>query len=67
MTAGKMSTSVLSIRAVNDLTLEVETGEACHSLPGMMKFGFLLHKNDLEAHGPYYCNDSNTKKRNQPD
>ena len=62
-----MPTSALGIRAVNDLTLEVETEEACPLLPGMMKFGFLLHKNDLEAHGPYYCNDSNTKKRNQPD
>ena len=57
----------MGIRAVDDLTLEVETAEACPLLPGMMKFGFLLHKNDLEAHGAYYCNDSNTKKRNQPD
>jgi len=62
-----MPTFALGIRAVDDLKLEVETAEACPPLPGMMKFGFLLHKNDLEAHGPYYCNDSNTKKRNQPD
>ena len=62
-----MQTFALGIRAVDDLTLEIETAEACPLLPGMMKFGFLLHKNDLEAHGPYYCNDSNTKKRIQPD
>ena len=62
-----MPTFALGIRAVDDLTLEVETAEACPLLPGMMKFGFLIHKNDLEAHGAYHCNDSNTKKRNQPD
>ena len=62
-----MPTFALGIRAVDDLKLEVESAEACPLLPGMMKFGFLLHKNDLGAHGPYYCNDSNTKKRNQPD
>ena len=62
-----MPTFALGNRAVADLTLEVETVEACPLLPGMMKFGFLLLKNALEAHGPHYCNDSDTKKRNQTD
>lgn len=48
-----MPTSTLGIRAVDDLTLELESEEACPPLPGMMKFGFPLHKNALEAHGPY--------------
>ena len=62
-----MPTFALGIRAVDDLKLEVESAAACPLVPGMMKFGFLLHKNDLEAHGPYYFNDSDTNKRNQPD
>ena len=62
-----MPTFALGIRAVDDLTLEVETAEACPLLPWMIKFGLLSYKTDLEAHGAYYCNDSNTKKRNQPD
>ena len=44
MTAGEMPTSALSIRAVNDLTIEVETEGASPLLPGVMKFGFLLYK-----------------------
>ena len=58
-----MPTFALGIRAVDDLTLEVETEEACPLLPGVMKFGFLLHKKALEAYGPYYCNDLDTNKK----
>ena len=62
-----MPTSALGIRAVDDLTLEVETEGVFPPLPGVMKFAFLLSKKALEAHGPYYNNDPDTKKKNQLD
>ena len=46
-----MPTFALGIRAVDDLTLEVETVEACHLFPEVMTFGFLLYKRALEVHG----------------
>ena len=58
--AGEMPTSALGIRAVDDLTLEVETEGVFPPLPGVMKFAFLLSKKALEAHGPYYNNDPDT-------
>ena len=67
MIAGEMPTSALGIRAVDDMTLDVETEGVFPPLPGVMKFAFLLSKKALEAHGPYYNNDPDTKKKNQPD
>ena len=51
--AGEMPPSALGIRAVDDLTVEVETEGVFPPLPGVMKFAFLLSKKALEAHGPY--------------
>ena len=52
LTAVEMPTSALGNRAVDDLTLEVETVEACPLFPEVMTFGFLLYKRALEVHGP---------------
>ncbi len=51
--------SALGIRAVDDLTLEVETEGVFPPLPGVMKFAFTLQES-FEAHGPYYNNDPDT-------
>ena len=58
--AGDMPPSALGVRARDDLTLEIETEGVFPPLPGVMKFGFLLSKKALEAHGPYYNNDPST-------
>jgi ABC-type transport system substrate-binding protein len=55
--AGEVSVEEIGVRAVDDLTLEVTTVNPFPPLPGVMKYAFVLQKNALEAHGPFYNND----------
>lgn len=64
--AGELPVEELGIRAVDDLTLEVESEEPFPPLPGTMKFSWTLQKAALEAHGPFYNNDLETHVSSGP-
>jgi len=52
--AGEVPVEELGVRAVDDLTLEVETVGPFPPLPGAMKFSWVMQKKALEEHGPLY-------------
>ena len=58
--AGELDPSDLGVRAVDDLTLEIETVNPWPALPAMMQFSFVMQKNALEEHGPLYNSDPAT-------
>jgi peptide/nickel transport system substrate-binding protein/oligopeptide transport system substrate-binding protein len=58
--AGELPTSELGVVAVDDLTLAITTEVPWPPLPGMMQFSFVMQKNALETHGPFYNNDPAT-------
>lgn len=58
--AGELPVEELGVHAVDDLTLEIKTAVPWPPLPAMMQFSFVLQKNALETHGPYYNSDPAT-------
>ena len=64
--AGEVPVEELGIRAVDDLTLEVETEEPFPPLPGTMKFSWVMQKTALEEHGPLYNSDLATHVTSGP-
>ena len=58
--AGELEPTDLGVRAVDDLTLEVETVNPWPALPAMMQFSFVMQKAALEEHGPLYNSDPET-------
>ncbi|NJN82654.1 MAG: peptide ABC transporter substrate-binding protein [Caldilineaceae bacterium] len=64
--AGELPPEELGVRAVDDLTLEVETEGVFPPLPGVMKFAFTLQKAALEEHGPYYNSSMETSVSSGP-
>ncbi len=64
--AGELPPEELGVRAVDDLTLEVETEDVFPPLPGVMKFAFTLQKKALEEHGPYYNSSLETTVSSGP-
>jgi peptide/nickel transport system substrate-binding protein/oligopeptide transport system substrate-binding protein len=58
--AGEVPPTELGVRAVDDLTLEIETVNPWPALPAMMQFSFLMQKQALEEHGPLYNSDPAT-------
>ncbi|MCY3899479.1 MAG: peptide ABC transporter substrate-binding protein [Caldilineaceae bacterium] len=64
--AGELPPEELGVRAVDDLTLEVETEDVFPPLPGVMKFAFTLQKKALEEHGPYYNSSLETSVSSGP-
>jgi ABC-type transport system substrate-binding protein len=64
--AGELPPEELGVRAVDDLTLEVETEGVFPPLPGVMKFAFTLQKAALEAHGPFYNSSLETSVSSGP-
>ena len=58
--AGEMPVEELGVVAVDDLTLAITTEVPWPPLPAMMQFSFVMQKNALETHGPYYNNDPAT-------
>jgi peptide/nickel transport system substrate-binding protein/oligopeptide transport system substrate-binding protein len=58
--AGEVPLEELGVHAVDDLTLEITTEVPWPPLPAMMQFSFVMQKNALETHGPYYNNDPAT-------
>ncbi|MEZ4582567.1 MAG: hypothetical protein R3A10_13180 [Caldilineaceae bacterium] len=50
--AGELPPEELGVRAVDDLTLEIETEGVFPPLPGVMKFAYTLQKKALEEYGP---------------
>ena len=58
--AGEVPPTELGVRAVDDLTLEIETVSPWPALPAMMQFSFVLQKQALEEHGPLYNSDPAT-------
>ncbi len=58
--AGELPVEDLGVRAVDDLTLEIETEEPFPPLPSVMKFSFVMQKKALEEHGPFYNNSIDT-------
>lgn len=58
--AGEVPVEELGVVAVDDLTLEISTEVPWPPLPAMMQFSFVMQKNALETHGPYYNNDPET-------
>jgi peptide/nickel transport system substrate-binding protein/oligopeptide transport system substrate-binding protein len=57
---GSLPPEELGVRAVDDLTLTVTTVEAFPPLPNVMNFSFVMQKQALEEHGPFYNNDPET-------
>ncbi len=64
--AGELPVEELGIRAVDDLTLEVESEEPFPPLPGTMKFSWVMQKKALEEHGPLYNSDLATHVTSGP-
>jgi ABC-type transport system substrate-binding protein len=64
--AGEVPVEELGIRAVDDLTLEIETEEPFPPLPGTMKFSWVMQKAALEEHGPFYNSDPATHVTSGP-
>ena len=64
--AGELPPEELGVRAIDDLTLEIETEGVFPPLPGVMKFAFTLQKKALEEHGPYYNSDPATSVSSGP-
>ncbi len=64
--AGELPVEELGVRAVDDLTLEVETEGVFPPLPGVMKFAFTLQKAALEEHGPFYNSSLETSVSSGP-
>ncbi len=64
--AGELPVEELGVRAVDDLTLEVETEEAFPPLPGAMKFSWAMQKAALEAYGPLYNSSLETHVSSGP-
>ena len=64
--AGELPPEELGVRAVDDLTLEVETEDVFPPLPGVMKFAFTLQKKALEEHGPFYNSSLETSVSSGP-
>jgi ABC-type oligopeptide transport system substrate-binding subunit len=58
--AGELPVEELGVVAVDDLTLQITTEVPWPPLPAMMQFSFVLQKNALETHGPYYNSDPAT-------
>jgi ABC-type transport system substrate-binding protein len=58
--AGELPVEDLGVRAVDDLTLEVETEEPFPPLPSVMLYSFVLQKKALEEYGGYYNSDPAT-------
>jgi ABC-type oligopeptide transport system substrate-binding subunit len=58
--AGEMPTEELGVVAVDDLTLQITTEVPWPPLPAMMVFSFVMQKDALETHGPFYNNDPAT-------
>ena len=58
--AGEVPVEELGVVAVDDLTLQIITEVPWPPLPAMMQFSFVMQKNALETHGPYYNNDPAT-------
>ena len=58
--AGELPMEELGVRAVDDLTLEVETEEPFPPLPGVMKFSWVMQKKALEEYGPLYNSNLDT-------
>ena len=58
--AGELDPTELGVRAVDDLTLEIETVNPWPAMPAMMEFGFVLQKAALEEHGPLYNSSLDT-------
>jgi ABC-type transport system substrate-binding protein len=58
--AGELPVEELGVVAADDLTLEITTKVPWPPLPAMMEFSFVMQKNALETHGPYYNNDPAT-------
>ncbi len=56
----------IGVRAIDDLTLEIETEEPFPPLPGTMKFSWPLQKKALEEYGPYYNSDPATHVTSGP-
>lgn len=52
--AGEVPVEEIGVRAVDDLTLEIETEEPFPPLPGVMKFSWVMQKKALEEHGALY-------------
>ena len=64
--AGELPPEELGVRAVDDLTLEVETEGVFPPLPGVMKFAFTLQKAALEEYGPFYNSSVETSVSSGP-
>ena len=64
--AGELPVEELGVRAIDDLTLEVETEGVFPPLPGVMKFAFTLQKAALEEHGPFYNSSLETSVSSGP-
>lgn len=58
--AGELEPTELGVRAVDDLTLEIETAKPWPALPAMMQFSFVMQKNAIETHGPLYNSNVET-------
>jgi ABC-type oligopeptide transport system substrate-binding subunit len=58
--AGELDPSELGVRAVDDLTLEIETVNPWPALPAMMQFSFVMQKQALEEYGALYNSDPET-------
>jgi peptide/nickel transport system substrate-binding protein/oligopeptide transport system substrate-binding protein len=58
--AGELEPTELGVRAVDDLTLEIETARPWPALPAMMQFSFVMQKQALEEHGPLYNSNVET-------
>jgi peptide/nickel transport system substrate-binding protein/oligopeptide transport system substrate-binding protein len=58
--AGELPVEELGVVAVDDLTLQIVTEVPWPPLPAMMVFSFVMQKNALETHGPFYNNDPAT-------
>ena len=64
--AGELPVEELGVRAVDDLTLEVETEEPFPPLPGVMKFSWAMQAKALEEYGPLYNSDPATTVTSGP-
>lgn len=58
--AGELEPTELGVKAVDDLTLQIETAKPWPAMPAMMQFSFVLQKKALEEHGPLYNSNVET-------